>query len=265
MNASDAVIRLDVPIIKPDQNPERLVLHPSYASAVKGAGDRVLPSVNMIDGKAKQFDDGLYAAIDQAYYVGHGESMKSHLALIRRIADKAKKGTPAADYLAAGLSLGDGSVELSSRAKSLAAAFRSREVLSRPIGFYTWNKTLSDCFRVLRFFSRPIRDASIPPEIARVLKEDDGLRADYLKAYTFYARMTNPLVGRTPLDLIDGPPLGPDDEVSLFPQSTSRETELFVKLFPLGLPTNANLMRELVNAIRSGKKRPQASREQRLV
>jgi hypothetical protein len=253
VNASEAVIRLDVPIIKPDQTPERLVLHPSYSSAVKGARGQVLPSVNMIDGKAKQFDDGLYAAIDQAYYAGHGESMKSHLALIRRIAGRVSQGTPAADYLAAGLSLGDESVRLSPRARSLAAAFRSREVLSKPIGFYTWNRTLSDCFRVLRYFSQPIGDRSIPPEITRVLKEDDGLRADYLKAYTFYARMTNPLVGRTPLDLIDGPPLGPAEQVSLFPPSTSRETELFEKLFPLGLPPDANLMRELVAAIRSGK------------
>ena len=254
LNASEAVIRLDVPLVKPDQDPERLVLHPSYASAVKQAKAEVLPSVNMIDGKAKQFDDGLYAAIDQAYYLGHGEAMKGHLQTIRRIFDKVGKGTPAADYLAAGLSLGGDPVAgPGSRAESLANAFLSQEIQSKPIGFYTWNKTLSDCFRVLRFFSIPIADKAIPAEIARVLRENPGLKDDYVRAYSFYAKLTNPLVGRTPVDLINGPPLGPRDEVSLFPPSTSRETELYQRLFPDGLPSDANLMRELITAIRSGK------------
>ncbi len=133
MNASDAVIRLDVPMVKPDQNPELLVLHPSYASAVKGAEGTVLPSVNMIDGKAKQFDDGLYAAIDQAYFLGHGEAMKGHLQTIRRILDKVAKGSPAADYLAAGLSLGAEPVEVvvRRRRRSRPSSSRKRSCPSR--------------------------------------------------------------------------------------------------------------------------------------
>src|SRR5258707_570485 len=41
--------------------------------------------------------------------------------------------------------------------------------------------------------------------------------------------------------------------VAVFPPSTSRETVLFETLFPAGLPANADLMNELVQAIRSGK------------
>jgi hypothetical protein len=41
--------------------------------------------------------------------------------------------------------------------------------------------------------------------------------------------------------------------IAFFPPSTSRETELFNKLFPLGVPESANLMKELIQAIRSGK------------
>jgi hypothetical protein len=253
LNASDAVIKLDVPMARPDQEPELLVLHPSYASAVKGVYRTVLPSVNMIDGKAKQFDDGLYAAIDQAYYLGHGEAMKGHSQTIRRIFDKVAKPGGAADYLAAGLSLGGERFEASPQAKSLATEFLSQEVWSKPIGFYTWTRPLSDCFRVLRFFSMPIEDNAIPVEIARVLREDKALRDDYVKAYTFYARLTNPLLSRTPADLIDGPPLKPDERATLFPPSNSRENELFERLFPVGLPSDARLMRELITAIRSGK------------
>jgi hypothetical protein len=252
LNASDAVIRLDVPIVKPDQDPELLVLHPSYAAALKGA-PWPLASVNLIDGKAKQFDDGLYAAIDRAYYLGHGEAMKGHLPTIRRIFARVAKASPAADYLAAGLSLGAEPVEASTKATALAARFLREEVYSKPIGFYTWDKSLSDCFRVLRFFSLPIQDKAIPVEIARVLREDKSLLDDYVKAYTFYARLTNPLVGRSPANLVDGPPLAEGERVSLFPPSTSRETELFGKLFPMGLPGDAHLIRELITAIRSGK------------
>jgi hypothetical protein len=255
LNASEAVIRLDVPIVKPDLNPERLVLHPSYSAAIKQAKGIVLPSVNMIDGKAKQFDDGLYAAIDQAYYLGHGESMKSHLETIRRIREKVGKGTLADDYLLAGLSLASETVELSPRAKVLANDFLAKQVLSKPIGVYTWNRPLSECFRVLRYFAQPIRGDAIPLEIARVLRDDEALRKDYVAAYSFYAKLSNPLVGLTPADFINGtpPPEVPPKRVSLFPASSSRETDLFNKLFPLGLPPDANLMRELITAIRSGK------------
>jgi hypothetical protein len=258
LNASEAVIRLDVPIVKPDLNPERLVLYPSYSAAIAQANSVVfllLPSVNMIDGKAKQFDDGLYAAIDQAYYLGHGETMKSHLETIRRIRQKVAKGSPADDYLLAGLSLASETVELSPRAKGLAKDFLSKEVLSKPIGFYTWNRPLSDCFRVLRYFAQPIEGDAIPLEIARVLRENESLRKDYVAAYSFYAKLTNPLVGLTPVDFLNGIPKlqDPPKPVSLFPAASSRETELFEKLFPNGLPPDANLMRELITAIRSGK------------
>ncbi|MDB5349511.1 MAG: hypothetical protein JWN86_758 [Planctomycetota bacterium] len=252
LNLSDSVLRLDVPIVKPDLSPELLVLHPSYTAAMSKSKGQVLPSVNMIDGKAKQFDDGLYAALDQAYYAGQSEAMKSHLGLIKTLHDRVAKGTPAANYLAAGLVIAGEPIEASAAARSMAESFLGNEVFSKPISFYTWNKTLSNCFRTLRFFSRPIQDRRIYEEIARVLGEDKALLADYRKATNFYGKLTNPLSGVTPAEAI-GRPLPVTAKVALFPPSSSRETELFARLFPLGLPADANLMRELITAIRSGK------------
>ena len=89
VNSSDAVIRLDVPMVHPDTEGHLLVLRPSYAAALDAArragvpAAEVLPSVNLIDGKAKQFDDGLYAALDQAYYRGIKGRLTSHVQLIR--------------------------------------------------------------------------------------------------------------------------------------------------------------------------------------
>ena len=74
VNASEAPVRLDVDTVVREKEAPLADLHPSYTQAATAArelvgdltpGTAVLPSVNLIDGKAKQFDDGLYAALDQ--------------------------------------------------------------------------------------------------------------------------------------------------------------------------------------------------------
>src|SRR5262249_41079784 len=135
------------------------------------------------------------------------------------------------------------------------------------IGFYTWDETLSACFRFLRFFQREFdaHDLAVPAALARVLARDPALLADYRKAVGLYARLTDPFLCLSVADLVNVDPLGPEElarrcherkvwhqTVALFPPSTSRETVLFERLFALGLPPDADLMRELVRRIRSG-------------
>ncbi len=274
LNASAAVLRLDVPIIKPDQEPELLQLHPSYAAAAKEAryGPALLPSVNLLDGKAKQFDDGLYAAIDLAYYQGLKEKLQSHVQLIRRIADQAGKSSVAAPYLAAGLELGGVKVDVADRTERdrLLAGFRANEAASKPIGFYTWNEQLGALFRFMRYFQQQFgegdaKELEIPRALAAVLASDKALLADYRQAIAFYAKLSNPNHSLSLADVLDVKPLGPpaikrlaqekrvaQAAVAVFPPSTSKETVLFGKLFPQGVPPNVDLMKELVKRIRSG-------------
>jgi hypothetical protein len=269
VNASAAVLRLDVPAIKPDVERHLLTLHPSYAAAVQAGGGSVLPSVNLLDGKAKQFDDGLYAALDQAYYQGLEGKLLGHVQLVRRLYDRAGKDSPAAPFLAAGLQLAGVKVEVADPAvrDRLLAEFQADEVASKPIGLYTWNDTLATCFRFLRFFQRQLAEPDLATvrALADALGHDKELLGDYRKAMTFYARLTNPLGCLSVADLVgvqtlDGDTLkrlGQEKKVAyptvaLFPPSTSKETVLFEKLFPLGLPPDADLMRELVRRIRSG-------------
>ena len=114
--------------------------------------------------------------------------------------------------------------------------------------------TLGDCFRVLRFFSRPIDDPAVIAELTRVLRADADLLARSRAANAFYARLTNPLDFLALADLAADPtiPVTPTTKVSLFPPSTSREVELFRRIFPDGPPPNARMMRALIEAIRSG-------------
>jgi hypothetical protein len=270
LNASAAVIRLDVPLVKPDQDAALLTLHPSYAAAAAHAPPgSLLPSVNLLDGKAKQFDDGLYAALDQAYYRGLKDRLLSHVQLIRRMYDKAGPHSAPAPYLAAGLELAGVSLEPADRAakERYLQDFNRNEVQSKPIGFYTWNHTLKACFRFLRFFQDPFdeRHLAVPAAISQVLNQDAALLADYRKALAFYARLTNPYSCLSAADLVGIAPLTPErftalcqerkvrhQAVALFPPSTSRETVLFEALFPIALPPNVDLMKELVTRIRSG-------------
>jgi hypothetical protein len=271
INHSAAVMRLDVPIIKPDIEQQLLPLHSSYKAAFDSypIKEAILPSVNLLDGKAKQFDDGLYAALDQAYYKGLEEKLLGHVELVRRIHEKAGKDSPAAPFLAAGLGLAGVKVDVGDQSTKdrLLAEFKANEVASKPIGFYTWNAKLSECFRFLRYFQRQFdeHDLAGPLAIANVLATNKSLLADYQKAMSFYARLTNPYSCLTMADLAGAPKLDSErfqqmckekkvarPAVALFPPSTSKETVLFEKLFPLGLPPNADLMRELIRAIRSG-------------
>jgi hypothetical protein len=260
LNASAAVVKLDVPPIKPDVDASLLTLHPSYAAAlasVRGDGDQILPSVNLLDGKAKQFDDGLYAALDRAYCRGLKDQLHGHVDLVRRLYQSVGTNGPARDYLAAGLELAGVHAEAvnpEDKAKWLQT-FEANEVQSKPIGFYTWNKELAACFRFLRFFQMEFdpQHLAVPLALAQVLEEEPALRADYQKMITFYAQLTNPLVCRSLLDLRTTTVLTARRSVAFLPSSTSRETILFEKLFPRGLPPDADLMAEFVKAIRSGK------------
>lgn len=272
VNLSAAVLKLDVPAVKPGDGANLLMLHPSYKDAIEKAKEShlpILPSVNLFDGKAKQFDDGLYAALDMAYYQGLKDRLRSHVELVRRLFEKVGKDSAAAPFLAAGLELAGIRVDVVDTGAKAAwlRDFQNDEVASKPISFYTWNKALTDCFRFLRFFQHEfaIDHLKVPTALARALAEDAELLADYRKALAFYAKLTNPSSCFSVAELVGAP--APDARrfaqlakerrmthatVALLPPSTTRETVLFEKLFPHGLPPNADLMRELIRRIRSG-------------
>jgi hypothetical protein len=258
LNLSEAVIRLDVSLVLPDSEADLLILHPSYAAAVAARrGEDILPSVNMVDGKAKQFDDGLIAALDQAYYTGLDRTLTGHVTLVKRLSERVGPRGVAAPFLAAGLELAGERVAVASAGEKdgWLRAFAADEVRSKPIGVYTWNETLSACFRFLHFFQQPFDapDLDVPRALGRALEEDAALLADYRRAVAFYARLHNPPAVLSVADLVGrADPAPPGTSVALFPPATSRETELFRKLFPEGLPPGADLMRELVRRIRSG-------------
>ena len=270
---SRTVFRLDVPLLKPDVEGDLLKLNPTYAAAVAAARNwstyAVIPSVNLIDGKAKQFDDGLYAALDQAYYTGALEVLPGHVEFIRRLFDAVGPDSPAAPHLAAGLQLAGVSVEVTDegRKQMLLNKFELNPLQSKPLGFYGWTPALQQCWRFLKFFQSPFPlnegpGLDAPRAMAEAIVADPALQADYQRAVAFYSRLTNPLLDVSLLELAGNADpaalaarqkaAGLHTGVAVFPSSTSREQRLFEALFPEGLPPNADLMKALIQAVRSG-------------
>jgi hypothetical protein len=274
LNASAAVIRLDVPPIQTDHEDRLLTLYPSYADTFQHGSDAipVLPSLNLLDGKAKQFDDGLYAALDLAYYQGLTGKLPGHVQLIERLAERVGKNSPAAAYLSAGLELAGVKIDIADQParESLLADFRAEEAASKPIGFYTWNDELEKLFRFMRFFQHEFkpghkRDLEIVQALVAALTDDKQLAADYQQAVDFYSRLTNPGLCLSLADLSSTAQINAatltqlaqklhrsHETIAVFPPSTSKEVVLFEDLFPMGVPPDIDLMKELVRRIRSG-------------
>lgn len=270
INASGAVIGLDILDIRDSDEQHLLKLYPSYGDAVtalRKQGVAVLPSINLIDGKAKQFDDGLYAALDHWMADSEGNGVGGVAELVLAIVDGMDRNSDAAAWLCGALQVG-GYLEGNPPSKTarFVEDFEADGLLSKPIGFYTWSEELKRTFRFFRFLQQPFTTGKgIPGDIAAVLEKDEALRQRYEKMIGFYARLTNPMNAANFGHLADpanravslpalAEKLGYEKAtVHFLPSSTSKEVVLFNRLFPFGLPADADLMMELVQAVRDGR------------
>jgi hypothetical protein len=165
----------------------------------------------MIDGKAKQFDDGLYAAIDQTYFQGFEDRLRGHVDLVSRIYEKVGPDGLGAAFLAAGLKVVGREVPVTEQgARDLwVQRFVQNPVASRPISFYTWNETLQNCWRFMRFFQTELYGSNLAAanQIAAALQSDPELLREYKQVNDFYARLTNPLSCLSFADIVDSLPM----------------------------------------------------------
>ncbi|MHC4608032.1 MAG: hypothetical protein ACYTAF_14065, partial [Planctomycetota bacterium] len=267
VNKSAAVIALDCPMMKPDQDAPLFVLSASYADAMKAAGSRpLLPSANMLDGAAKQFDDGLYAALDLACFHGKLGIAPSAPDVVEALFAKLPPKSPSRTFLAAALQIAGRKMKLENleagETRRLVALFEGDRARSKPIAFYTWSPELGQVWKFFRFLQQEFGESGrfVLRDVAAVLRAEPDLAQQYMAVNSFYGRLTNPLIC-LPLDLVQpGVPLEETAKkvgakratMAVFPPSTSRSTELFNKLFPEEIPSGTNLMNVLIQRIRSG-------------
>ncbi len=270
LNNSAAIIRLDAPGYDDKKEKAMATLYPTISDAVLSVADpdKVIPSINVIDAKAKQFNDGLYAALDKAYYNGIAGELASQVKTIESILSECTDAYARA-FLAAGLTIAGKTppdYDTAIAALYLDEFYRD-EVKYKPIGFYTWNAELETLFQFGRFFQRTFTWDSAVSDIVRVLQSNSDILNELSTVNSFYAKLTNPLMNvsfveialdssvqsQAALTALSKKLQKPvEDVASLFPASTSVEMELFNEIFSMGIPPDANLMNELIKAIQNG-------------
>jgi hypothetical protein len=228
-------------------------------------GGQRMVSGALLAQKAKQFDDGLYAAVDLAAQHGAGQYPgKTDLlnGLARALAPGAAARSGNADpVILAACRLGgvpaavpkgmEGPVE------AALASFRGDALRSKPIGFYTWSAPLGAIFQQDRMLQTELKGAPGIAALVRALHEDAKARAAYEGYLALAARLTNSLTGpdlRGPLATLDaGRSDFPEKGVSFFPPSRAHETDLVMKLYGnRPIPEGFNLMDELIRRVRAG-------------
>jgi hypothetical protein len=278
VNQSESIIALNVQMVREDQERLLLQLQPTYAELRSldpqqfgTAG--ILPSVNMVDGKVKQFDDGLFAALETLALRGSTDCLASYPDMFRRWLKLLPADSEAAAFLQVGISLAkDGKKGMELEIKNPEAAekwskqFTADAAKTKPISFYTWSEDLKNCWHFMNFFetSFPL-DSPVLRDLQNAVAKDQELLNDYRSAVAHYSGLSNPGADLSLADLVDinlsdlaavnakAQSIGLTvNQISLFPQATSRESELINKLFPQGIPSGTDFMMELVRRIRSG-------------
>ncbi|MDF1660458.1 MAG: hypothetical protein P1V97_01715 [Planctomycetota bacterium] len=257
VNTSAAVLKLDVPDIKGEAGFDKL--YPSYTEAAKAfLSQNLLPSINLLDGKSKQFDDGLYGAVDSAVAF----SAKSPIQVASLLSKLRAKCTPKSklhDWLTGALDVGKLLSEDESRAKSAGAqqyvdAFL-QNAASKPVGFYNWSPELQRTFQMLRYLMTPLdKGGERVLSLKTQLTGDKALYAQYKKVMAFYSRLSNPFKNVSlEAHFSSAAKDRVYSSVYFLPGSTSREVELIEKLYGnTGLSPSVNLMNAFVKAIREG-------------
>lgn len=245
--------------------PSQLIDHINRASFM---------SASIISAKAKQFDDGLYAAVEIAVQEGLGDikSKKIFLSEIYKALEELEDGEDTVlsrAFILSASELGGQEIKSDKKtinlSKDLKEKFLKDPLKSKPMGFYTWNKELEQIFQQDMFLQTvlaspyPLQNPVPLAEAIVNANEEDT----YLKYLDFYYKLTNPVASYKNLkDLKEfvktvsenEKPLIKDYSYSLFPPSRSYENEIFWDYFGDGspIPDNFNLMDELIKKIKSG-------------
>ena len=221
-------------------------------------------SASVLAQKAKQFDDGLMAAVELASQQGVGPypgkaSMLRTLA--RALTEAGTPLSPAPATVLAACQLGGLGIDLSAAARPPVQArideFLRADFRSKPISFYTWNEELASIFQQDRMLQSELKGRPGIEAIVKALHADKQARAAYEAHLALASRLTNPLAYpdlRSQLVALDRGALDvPSEGIYFFPPSRSYETELIKKLYgQRPIPEGFSLVDEMIRRIRGG-------------
>jgi hypothetical protein len=234
---------------------------PAGLSWVWRGGERVaaMTSAALLAHKAKQFDDGFYAAIELAAWQG-GSAFAGKLALLRALAEALAREPPdeATTAIEAAARLGGVAVKLPEAMEEAVSRaileFDADPGRSKPIAFYTWSPALTAIFRQDRMLQTKLDGAGIGA-IVKCLESDASLLSTYGAWLRLNSRLTNPgvaeLADLRELFVANGEALA--KPVCFCPPARGHETELVKRLFQgRPIPEGFSLADELAKVIRDG-------------
>lgn len=262
-NRSTTRYRFDVvPFANQAEADEAATLFPSHAAYLAAHPD-ALPSVQTVGTAMKQLDDTIYAGVEVAAQKGLAPTIppKHEVltgALDYLVAHRSKAADAAIAHVAAALELGGHAAsvppDLADAKDASKGEFLAAGWLSKPIGFYTWSNDLQLIWAQDRLLQRPLPTPEAACALAGAIAADPGRKQRYETLLGLYGRLTNPLSSSlADMLAVASSPSCPKKGLRAFLSgSESPEVELFERLYPEGIPPNANLMQDLVDAIRSG-------------
>jgi hypothetical protein len=263
------VLRLDIP---EDRSFGRLdgPLHSKQEEAplaptLSDTASDELVSASVLAQKAKQFDDGLYAAVDLAAQQG-ADSFAGKAALLKKVAGalaslQGIQGSSSASVIFGACQVGRVGIEvpkgLEKWVGSTVDQFLKDPLRSKPIGFYTWNEELAAIFRQDRMLQTELRDKMGIEALIKILQADREAADIYQNYLSLAAGLTNPLaypdlraqISSLQQDKSNAPSSG----IYFFPPSRSHETELIKQLYgSKPIPDGFSLIEEMIKGIQTG-------------
>jgi hypothetical protein len=235
---------------------------PTVSAVPRGLTAGGFVSGSLLAQKAKQFDDGLYAAVELAAQNGSGTfpGKKVLLASLGR----ALPALP--DQIASTVILGAAELggvarlappERFASVQATVSRFKEDSRRSKPVGFYTWTPELSAIFQQDRLLQTELRDSDGTEELARTLHRLPAERQTYERYLGLQRGLTNPSRSddlRGLLQALDADtPLDTRRVHFFIPPSRAHETDLLSTRF--GDPRDwgeRSVIDELVEAVRSG-------------
>jgi hypothetical protein len=222
LNKSASVTKLDV--VPSDggnaDSPDVERLYGGYAAAAAALSGRpLLPTMEVVNGWLKPFDDGLYAAVELHAQGGVDSAIDKRAVLrdlLATLIERTTAGTvverplayEAATHIAAASKLGGASpiapADVLVAADGLIAKFDGQPVVSRPLGFYGWTPMLGAIYRQDRF----LQSSAVVPSFgafaatASALSGVPDVAARYGAVLDLYSGLTNPFFHRSVRDLM---------------------------------------------------------------
>ena len=230
LNKSASVTRLTVQSSGALDEAVHGKIFPSRGAALAALGGApTVPSIEVVNGALKPFNDGLYAAVELAAERGDASLVNKHQLLLDLLAELVARSTSgqaperapalaAAHHVATALTLaGESSAlpeGLAVAAADAAARFEAETMHSKPIGFYGWTPELQTIFTRDRWLQRRYlpgtsSDVSFDAlaELGVLVAQPGPLSAAYRRSLDLYTGLTDPFFDADPFSLS---PLVPD-------------------------------------------------------